>query len=207
MKKEKITTTLTTGNAAIEKGIAQVFRIALYGHNSNEAAAELNRLIENYPTRKAKIIDSLQKMLSDAIQRMTTAKKSRNSMTNKIAALNMGRAKIMLQWLNDDVNDKPVKSKRKNYTTTNWFFIGLKFANGEMDKLIKKHNNNYSKAAKELGNETGYRPYISATHGNNKNDHNIYASSDKMEKIQEHCTDHNIKPTPHFTAALKRLFQ
>lgn len=97
----------------------------------------------------------------------------------------------------------PITIKDRNYTNDRWFFIGLKFANGEMDNLLKKHNYSCAQVAKELCIE-GDRPYISDT-VRNKGDKNIYGSIDKMEKIQAYCTENNIETNPHFTAALKRL--
>ncbi|HXH18882.1 MAG TPA: hypothetical protein VNJ07_07330, partial [Chitinophagales bacterium] len=100
------------------------------------------------------------------------------------------------------IEDEPKQKNRADYTKTNWFKIGLKFANGEMDKLLEKHNP--TQVAKNLGNENGYRPFISATLGKTKGN-NIYASRDKMEKIQAYCQENNIATTPHFNAAYKRL--
>jgi len=114
------------------------------------------------------------------------------------------RNEFVKEWLTTNVQSE-VKSKRTNYTKAHWFFIGLKFANGEMDKLLEKHKSNHTQIANELGNETGYRPYISATTNKNKGDKNIYSSINKLEKIQTYCREHNIETTAFFKGRIKHF--
>lgn len=83
-----------------------------------------------------------------------------------------------------------------------WFKIGLLFANGEMDNLIKKHKagtmTNCTAIALELGNRS-FRPYISETINNiNSSDKNIFASSEKMDLIMKYCEMKGIRVVESF---------
>ena len=96
---------------------------------------------------------------------------------------------------------KPIKS----YKTEIWFEVGLLFAIGEMDKLIKEHGRNATLIAKKTNPK--YNKSILATMNNyNKNntngEKNIYNSRDKMQKIIEHCKLNDIVITSDFSNLL-----
>lgn len=180
---------------------------AKYEADRDRAIKDVAQLINDFPEYKdlitKKLISDLSLHIKEKRVKLKDADKSNAVAASQLKQL--AHAENILNWLNDGMNVSGNKvSKRKDYTQTNWFRIGLLFATGEMDKLLEKHNNNPTQVAKHLGNETGYRPFISATHGKTQGN-NIYANRDKMEKIQAYCQEKNIAPTAHFTAAYKRL--
>jgi hypothetical protein len=91
---------------------------------------------------------------------------------------------------NEDEDEKT----GNNFTSTNWFKIGLLFANGEMEALLKKFNNNGTKIAEKLGNESGLRPYITESIGIKQKTSvkSIFSNKDKMDKIITYCNEKNI---------------
>jgi len=94
--------------------------------------------------------------------------------------------------------------KTEKYKGTIWFKVGLLFATGEMEVLLKKFDNKYLKIAKFLNN-LSYEKYILASHTNYKvtnTDKNIYYTKDKMEKIIKHCNENNIDITDDFISRL-----
>lgn len=112
-------------------------------------------------------------------------------------------------WYNNEIsiNDlsKPQQSNGKydkttveNFTTKIWFKVGLLFANGEMDKLLKKHDNVYTQIAKELNN-ISYRPYISDSMGTNtKSDKNIFNNENHIITIHDYCIQNKIVMNKNF---------
>lgn len=101
---------------------------------------------------------------------------------------------------NKNIKLKPLNPKK--IESENWFIIGLKFATGELYNLIKVKDNNFTQVAKELGNEKGYRPYISETYNNStNNDKNIYSKPKKIKSIYDYCTENNIQMTSTFIDA------
>tara|TARA_R110000765_G_scaffold411358_2_gene510443 strand:+ start:1417 stop:2163 length:747 start_codon:yes stop_codon:yes gene_type:complete len=91
---------------------------------------------------------------------------------------------------------------KNNYSDKYWFKIGLSFATGEMDDLLKANHRNATKIAKKLG-EANLRPYISDSIGQNLNsDKNIFSSRDKMSKIMNFCKENNLPIIPDFIERL-----
>jgi hypothetical protein len=115
--------------------------------------------------------------------------------------LNIERDKIF-KYVNGLIEnlDSKNESSDEEYKNTNWFIIGLLFANGEMDTLLKKYKSNGTQIAKHLGNEKGFRPYITESIGSNikTSKKNIFSDRDKMQKIITHCEDNNIPVIPFF---------
>lgn len=90
-------------------------------------------------------------------------------------------------------------------TQTIWFRVGLLFANGEMARLIKKHNRNYTKIAKELNNPS-FRPYISESANNTNNtDKNIFSNISKMKAIKSYCEEQKIDIDEAFLRLLNKI--
>lgn len=97
-------------------------------------------------------------------------------------------------------NQKILGSEDYAYKNENWFKIGLLFATGEMDKLRKDFDGVSTKIAKHLGNEKGYRPYISESLGvkSTISKKSVFSDRKKMEKIILHCEISNIPVIQHF---------
>ena len=77
-----------------------------------------------------------------------------------------------------------------------WFRVGIKFATGEIDELIKKYESNpgpyYSKIEREIGIKNS-RNYISGSYlGTKKDDKNIFADETKVNQIKEYCIQNKI---------------
>lgn len=88
-----------------------------------------------------------------------------------------------------------------------WFHVGLLFANGEMDNLISKHDNqgtpNCTAIAKELGNKN-FRPYISESYsGTNQDNKNIFSNQDKVSYILNYCENKGIPVVDKFKQRIK----
>lgn len=88
-----------------------------------------------------------------------------------------------------------------DYEKTGWFKVSLKFATGEMQKLLRRHNNNCHAVAREMGNEKGYRPFISqsiigATEKIKGTDNggakNIFNNESHIKIVVNHCKKNNI---------------
>lgn len=103
-------------------------------------------------------------------------------------------------------------STAKNNESKLWFKVGLLFANGSMDKYYNTNKTGIKtqytapKIAKELGNAS-YNKFILATMNNYPIDNpnankNIFNSSDKMQKIINHCNELQIKVIEDFTKRL-----
>lgn len=96
--------------------------------------------------------------------------------------------------------------KNDKHLTENWFKVGLLFATGEMETLLKKHNNNFTQTAKELGNQSGFRPFISETKSNtNKTNKNIYSEIKKLIIIREYCKVNNIEICNDFESEFDKV--
>lgn len=96
---------------------------------------------------------------------------------------------------------KPEINSHNIYENYGWFKVGLLFANGDMDLLLKKYNNNATQIAKAKFNENWkkYRPYISDSI--NKDvpaSKDIFKSRSKLLKIKEYCDKNGILVIPSF---------
>jgi hypothetical protein len=101
----------------------------------------------------------------------------------------------------------PPPLPENNYTNKIWFKVGLLFATGEMQKLLKEPKANPTNIAEKLNNK-GYNKYILATSQNYKEtntDKNIYAHSDKLQKIYTHCKENNISMVEDFLKHIKSI--
>lgn len=85
---------------------------------------------------------------------------------------------------------KNIPKYRPVEVNTIWFKIGLLFANGEMDKLIDKHESNFRAIAREIGMPNS-RPYISDSINGNKSK-NIFANKSKVLFITDYCEKNEI---------------
>jgi Zn ribbon nucleic-acid-binding protein len=93
--------------------------------------------------------------------------------------------------------------KNEPYKDKIWFVIGLKFATGEMDDLLKSNNQNFTKTAKFLGNKS-FRPFISETKNNTtKSNKNIYSNKEKIKNIYDHCLENDIQMHNDFITVYK----
>lgn len=110
----------------------------------------------------------------------------------------------LLSKENDNYKSIVNKNNATAHKNKNWFKIGLLFANGEMDILLKKYNSNGAQIAKHLGNQTGFRPYITESIGVKKetSKQSIFSDRKKMQIIIAHCETENIIVIPDF---IKRL--
>jgi hypothetical protein len=80
-----------------------------------------------------------------------------------------------------------------NTNTDDWFVVGLLFATGKMDELVREHNGNATRIARQLDREN-LRPCISDSLGSNKEaKKNLFNSRSKMMRIIEHCENNNIE--------------
>ena len=102
--------------------------------------------------------------------------------------------------LNTKANSSNKNVKKEVYETL-WFKVGLLFATGEIQKLLKKNNSNFTEVARQLGNKS-YRVYITATSYNElekgKQDKNIYSDQKKMQIIKKYCDDNKIEVCEDF---------
>lgn len=100
--------------------------------------------------------------------------------------------------------DGLITSNKKDYKDEIWFKVGLLFANGEMEKFITEYKSNCTQIAIKLGNEKGYRPYISESIGTNykTSKKSIFSNKFKIDKILLYCKENNIVVTPNFSSRL-----
>jgi|GEM_PF-4591282 len=94
--------------------------------------------------------------------------------------------------------------KEENVQNLKWFPVGLLFATGEIHNLLKKNDFNATEVAKQLGNEKGYRPYITDTISTTtrKGNKSIY-NKGRASKILKHCKNHNITVCDKFMNAVQ----
>ncbi len=90
------------------------------------------------------------------------------------------------------------------YKESAWFKIGLLFATGEMEDLLSKFDSNGTQIAKYLGNEKGFRPYITESIGINKRtaEKSVFSKRKNMAKIILHCEQNNIPVVSSFLELL-----
>ena len=109
-------------------------------------------------------------------------------------------------WLQSSFKEQIIDTKKIKNKNKYWFKIGLLFANGEMDKLLLKHNTNFTAIAKELGNKN-YRPYISESQSkSNENDKNIFSDNSKLKEIADYCVEQKITICPSFESYYNKQF-
>lgn len=85
---------------------------------------------------------------------------------------------------------QPEKVKSDRDEEQNWFKVGLLFATGEIYPLLAKHKNNATHLAKELGNEKGFRPFISDSKGDSADrPTNIFSRPKKITTLHSYCIE------------------
>lgn len=108
--------------------------------------------------------------------------------------------KEFLDYLNNEkLQESKIENKTRKTEDKNWFIIGVKFATGEIQNLLKE--NNATQVAKALGNEKGFRPYISSSMGTEKvkTDKNIFnRKKEDIESILKYCLNHNFEVCQDF---------
>jgi len=104
-----------------------------------------------------------------------------------------------------------IENEKSNYNTDKddyieqnkgklWFKVGVLFASGEIEKRLKENSFNFTRTAKELGNES-FRPYISESYNNTtKGDKNIFSSQHKIKEIIKYCNQNKIEIAESFTS-------
>ncbi|WP_139252029.1 hypothetical protein [Maribacter aquivivus] len=107
------------------------------------------------------------------------------------------------KWKKQNATQYPKEEKivvknqiSKNPTDLIWFKIGLLFATGEIESLIKKHHSNFSQIAKTLFDSEwkSYRPYLSETYNNTSiNNKNILSNNIKTKLLFEYCNENSIQ--------------
>ena len=104
----------------------------------------------------------------------------------------------------DFVSDPTISSDKSDYKNEAWFKIGLLFANGEMDTLLRTFKSNGTQIANHLGNKNGLRPYITESIGVKKKISNksVFSDRGKMDKIILHCNENNIPVVSAFLELL-----
>lgn len=142
--------------------------------------------------------------------------KKREKLIKEIELLNNSKT----QWNNDlkyfikigiqETKELDAKSNtKKDKTEENWFIVGVKFATGEMQNLLK--NDNPTQIARNLGNVEGFRPYISQTNGiikdkNKPDDKNIYKrKKSDINLILEYCKSNNLEVCQDFKDKIKHI--
>ncbi|WP_115815247.1 hypothetical protein [Flavobacterium aquicola] len=106
-------------------------------------------------------------------------------------------------------NDNPIEKPNKDKTKENWFIIGVKFATGEMQQMLKE--NTPPDVAEILGNKKGFRPYITSTLGTKKEslkykDKNIYTrKKTDIELILDYCKKNNLIVCQEFKDEIKHI--
>lgn len=112
-------------------------------------------------------------------------------------SIDINEIKILMKSNEVDVVNQP-EPQLKDFTKENWFIIGLKFATGEMSKLLIDNEKNFTKIANQLENKS-YRPYISETFNNTvESDKNIYSKPKKLKIIYDYCIKGDINMTDNF---------
>jgi hypothetical protein len=183
--------------------------VQILGYGKQNISSK-NQTVLNY-------IDSL--LIENDLKPIDAIKILNKSTSNFSPEFKDAHFKNIIDYLKSiDVNTEPQQSKdlplntnkydktnSENFTTKIWFKVGLMFATGEMNVLIKKHDNVFTRVASELNNAS-YRPYISDTFGGNaKGDKNIYESKSKMTTIHDYCKMKGIKMTEDFLDKIKAI--
>jgi hypothetical protein len=104
-------------------------------------------------------------------------------------------------------NNEPEQSEADNsdkaYMSYDWFIVGLSFATGEMNNLLKKYDYNLTEIAELHFKRPNLRPCITASKGTNRNaPKNLFNFRKKMMKIIDYCNINNIDVETSF---LERL--
>lgn len=128
----------------------------------------------------------------------------------QIERLKASRSKIV-DFLKEKLNTVENQKKKsiKDKTKENWFIIGVKFATGEIQKMLEK--NEPPKVAEILGNKTGFRPYITSTIGVIKmdlkpKDKNIYTRKrEDIDLILNYCNENNLTVCQDFKDKIKHI--
>ena len=84
-----------------------------------------------------------------------------------------------------------------------WFKVGILFATGEIDRLMKLFSNNGTRIAKEVNKDKwqSYRPYITESLSRlNRTDKNIFSDKVKIDKIKKYCEENNLPVISSFQA-------
>jgi hypothetical protein len=98
-----------------------------------------------------------------------------------------------MNWLKLQFEKSKIQLEVNKDINKNWFKVGLAFADGRIDNLLSKHSRNYSAMARELGNESGFKPYISTSVANSRIfDKNIFSNEMHIQQIIEYCHSNNI---------------
>ncbi len=109
------------------------------------------------------------------------------------------------KWL-VSLNQKETDADKydNSYQNKDWFKVGLKFANGELDELfevskIKKIIPNFSDIARQLGNKS-FRPYLSESYNSRtgESNKNIFANEGKITKLLNYCKLNDIEVVASF---------
>ena len=114
-----------------------------------------------------------------------------------------------LQNLNSKTKELEAKSNtKKDKTKEYWFIVGVKFATGEMQNLLKNYNP--TQIANQLGNKN-LRPFITQTIGVIKNDKepdnkNIYKrKKTDISLILEYCKANGYDVCQDFKDKIKHI--
>lgn len=104
-----------------------------------------------------------------------------------------------------DLIDTNTTEKIKKNEDKNWFKVGLLFATGEINDLLKKFENNASAIARHKGNKS-FRPHITESLGASKetSSQSVYYP-DNFKIIYNHCKENDIKITPEFKAYYSKI--
>lgn len=111
-----------------------------------------------------------------------------------------------LQNLNSKTKELEAKSNtKKDKTKEYWFIVGVKFATGEMQNLLKNYNP--TQIANQLGNKN-LRPYIGSSNGTEKlrTDKNIFSKKKTdIELILKYCSENNLNVCQDFKDKIKHI--
>ncbi len=131
--------------------------------------------------------------------------KERNSKLKELEETKNTKIQKRKMAIGIDLQTESVITANNAYKKKIWFRVGLMFANGEMQELLKQPKANPTNVAKKLNN-MGYNKYILATHNNyskNNLDKNIYADPYKLQMIYDHCKENNIDIVDDFLKHIK----
>lgn len=179
--------------SVVDKGAKQEIENLLFTNNNNS-----DRLIRSIKSDLSELNELFQKIKS------MHQKKYRKEFKEDGSFLISVLFPSFQYWFQELTKIGDLNKSKDNYTNRIWFKVGLLFATGEMDKLLKKNNNNYHAVARALGKQS-YRPYISETQSDtNKSDKNIYSNPAKVKKIYDYCLMNNKTVTAAFKSKLQQ---